>query len=183
MKQELIREEICGARNLGNYISFLVLFGAGMCFFLAGISSYFQKNFLFFTDTSTLTFLPQGITMMFYGTAGLVLSFYIFLTILWNVGSGYNEFSKSDQLVRIVRRGFPGKNQTLFFSYEFQNIESIKFLFKQGLNPRCNILLILKDKREIPLFPPQVFLEPLKIEQKAIEWSRFLNVPMKSLFL
>ena len=97
------------------------------------------------------------------------------------MGSGYNEFSKLDNIVRIVRLGFPGKNRTIFLSYEFQNIKKLKFLIKQGLNPRCNILLVLKDKREIPLFPAQFLLNPNETERKAIELSNFLEVPLESL--
>jgi hypothetical protein len=54
-------------------------------------------------------------------------------------------------------------------------------LVKQGINPRCNILLVLKDKREIPLFPAQFLLSPNELEKKAIQLSKFLNVPLESL--
>jgi hypothetical protein len=119
--------------------------------------------------------------MLFYGTGALGVSLYLILTIIWNIGSGYNEFSKNENIVRIVRLGFPGKNRTIFLSYEFKNIRNLKFLIKQGLNPRCNILLVLKDKREIPLFPAQFLLNPLDTEKKAIELSNFLNVPLENL--
>jgi hypothetical protein len=180
MSQNLIREEIQGARNLRSIFTTLVLIVAGSCFFLAGLSSYFQKNLLFFTDTTGIIFIPQGIAMLFYGTGAMGIGFYLCLTILWNVGSGYNEFSKTDQVVRLVRVGFPGKNRALFLSYEFQMMKSLKFILKQGLNPRTNIVLVLKDKREIPLFPPQVLLNPSKLEKKAIELSKFLNLPLES---
>ena len=111
------------------------------------------------------------------------LSFYVLLTIIWNIGSGYNEFSKLDNLVRIVRLEFPGKNRTIFLSYEFKNIKNLKFLIKQGLNPRSNILLVLKDKREIPLFPAQFLLNPNDVEKKAIELSTFLDVPLENLII
>ena len=58
-----------------------------------------------------------------------------------------------------------------------------KFLIKQGLNPRCNILLVLKDKREIPLFPAQFLLNPIETEKKAIKLSTFLNVPLENLII
>jgi hypothetical protein len=103
--------------------------------------------------------------------------------MVWNIGSGYNEFSKIDKIVRIIRLGFPGKNQRIFLSYEFQTIERLKYTLKQGINPRCNILLILKDKREIPLFPAQSFLEPVSLEKKAVRWAKFLNVPLTSIVL
>jgi hypothetical protein len=181
MDNIIIKENIIGARNLSSFIIMVVLFFAGLGFFLAGLSSYFQLNLLQISDTSDIVFIPQGIAMLFYGTGALGIGFYLLLTIIWNIGSGYNEFSKADNIVRIVRLGFPGKNRTLFLSYEFKNIKNLKFLIKQGLNPRCNILLVLKDRREIPLFPAQFLLNPTETEKKAIQLSNFLSVPLESL--
>jgi hypothetical protein len=181
MSDNTIRENIVGARNISSFVIMLVLFFAGLGFFLAGLSSYFQINLLQLTDTSQISFIPQGVALLFYGTGALGLALYIFLTLLWNIGSGYNEFSKDENIVRIVRLGFPGKNRTIFLSYEFKNIKNLKFLIKQGLNPRCNILLVLKDKREIPLFPAQFLLNPTETEKKAIQLSNFLDVPIESL--
>jgi hypothetical protein len=181
MNQTIIRENIVGARNLSSYIIMAVLLSAGLGFFLAGLSSYFHINLIILTDTSQISFIPQGIALLFYGTGAIGLGLYILLTIFLNIGSGYNEFSKVENIVRIVRLGFPGKNRQIFLSYEFKNIKSLKFLIKQGLNPRCNILLVLKDKREIPLFPAQFLLNPSETEKKAIQLSNFLNVPVESL--
>ena len=181
MNQTVIKEEIVGARNISTIFTMGILFVAGLGFFLAGLSSYFNVNLLGITDTSEITFIPQGIALLFYGTGAISIGIYVLLTLFWNVGSGYNEFSKLDSIVRIVRLGFPGKNRTIFLSYEFQNIKNLKFLIKQGLNPRCNILLVLKDKREIPLFPAQFLLNPSETEKKAIELSNFLEVPLESL--
>jgi len=183
MTENTITQKIIGARNLGNYFLTFTLIIAGLGFFLAGISSYLKINLLQITDTSEIVFIPQGIALLFYGTGALGISIYLLLTIFWNIGSGYNEFSKLENIVRIVRKGFPGKNQTIFLSYEFQNIKNLKFLIKEGLNPRCNILLVLKDKREIPLFPAQFLLNPSETEKKAIELSKFLNVPLESLII
>jgi hypothetical protein len=176
-----MREKIIGSRNLNNLLITVIVLFAGCGFFLAGISSYLKQNFLYITDTTEINFLPQGITLLFYGTCAIGISIYLFLTILWDIGSGYNEFSKEENMVRIVRKGFPGKNRIIFLSYEFKTIKNLKFLIKEGLNPRCNILLILKDKREIPLFPAQFLLKPSQIEKKAIELSKLLNVPLESL--
>nr|AYO28699.1 photosystem I assembly protein Ycf4 [Neotessella volvocina] len=183
MNKNIIKEEIIGARNIRSFLIMIILLFAGIGFFLAGLSSYFDKNLLILTDTKQISFIPQGITLLFYGTGAFGLGFYLLLTIIWNIGSGYNEFSKSENIVRIVRQGFPGKNRTLFLSYEFKNIKNIKFLIKQGLNPRCNILLVLKDKREIPMFPAQILLNPIETEKKAIELANFLNVPLESLVI
>jgi hypothetical protein len=183
MNNTLLRENIVGSRNINSFVIMSILFFAGLGFFLAGLSSYLNINLLEITDTSEIVFIPQGIAMLFYGSGALGISLYLFLTFIWDVGSGYNEFSKRENIVRIVRLGFPGKNRTLFLSYEFKNIKSLKFLIKQGLNPRYNILLILKDRREIPLFPPQFLLNPTELEKKAIELSKFLEVPMESLII
>jgi hypothetical protein len=183
IQENIIKEPITGARNITSFlISFALLF-AGSGFFLAGLSSYLNINLLYITKTENIVFIPQGITMLFYGTGAIGISIYLLLTIIWNVGSGYNEFSKVENIVRIIRLGFPGKNRTIFLSYEFQNVKNLKFLFKQGLNPRCNILLVLKDQREIPLFPAQFLLNPNETEKKAIKLSQFLNVPLESLIL
>ena len=183
MTTDTIKEEIVGARNISNIMVALVLLTAGSGFFLAGLSSYLRINLLVLTDTSEITFIPQGIALLFYGTGAIGISIYIILTMFWNIGSGYNEFSRTDELVRIVRSGFPGKNRTVFLSYEFKNIKNLKILIKQGLNPRCNILLMLKDKREIPLFPAQFLMSPNDTEKKAIRLSNFLNVPLESLVI
>lgn len=180
MQNNIIREDIIGSRNLQSFLVMTILFIAGLGFFLAGISSYLQINTLIFTDTSQIKFIPQGLTMLFYGTIALGLGFYNFLAIFWNIGSGYNEFSKGDQLVRIARLGFPGKNRLIFLSYEFKNIKKLKFLNKQGLNPRYNILLVLKDKREIPLFPAQFLLNPTEVEKKATQLATFIKVPLEN---
>ena len=181
MSETILRENIIGARNTSNYLIMIVLFFAGLGFFLAGLSSYLDINLLKITDTKNITFIPQGIVMLFYGTSALGISIYILLTIIWNIGSGYNEFSKDENIIRIVRLGFPGKNRTIFLSYDFKNLKNLKFLIKQGLNPRSNIFLVLKDRREIPLFPAQFLLNPNDVEKKAITLSNFLNIPLENL--
>ena len=183
MSETVIKENIVGARNFNSILVMIILIIAGTGFFLAGLSSYLNINLLMITDTSEIRFIPQGIAMLFYGTGAIGIGIYLMLTIIWNIGSGYNEFSKLEEIVRIVRLGFPGKNRTIFLSYEFKNIKSLKFLIKQGLNPRCNILLVLKDKREIPLFPAQFLLNPSATEKKAIQLSNFLQIPVESLVI
>ena len=183
MSETLIKEIIVGARNFNNILVTVVLIVAGIGFFLAGLSSYLNINLLLITDTSEIKFVPQGIAMLFYGTGAIGIGIYLVLTIFWNIGSGYNEFSKLEEIVRVVRLGFPGKNRRVFLSYDFKNIKGLKFLIKQGLNPRCNILLMLKDKREIPLFPAQFLMSPNETEKKAIKLSNFLNVPLESLII
>jgi hypothetical protein len=59
MNNNLIRETIRGARNIRSIIGMIILFLAGLGFFLAGLSSYLGTNLLFLTDTSKILFIPQ----------------------------------------------------------------------------------------------------------------------------
>jgi hypothetical protein len=179
MKPNFFKEPIIGARNTKTFSIFLFFLIAGTFFLSIGISSYFHYKSFLFISLIEINFLPQGILMTFYGSLSIGLFVYLFLTYLWNVGSGYNEFSISERVVRIFRKGFPGKNRKIFLSYDFNNIQKIKVIIKQGLNPRANLFLVLKDKREIPLYPAQFFLNSIKVEEKALFFSELLKIPVE----
>nr|YP_011005600.1 Photosystem I assembly protein Ycf4 [Cutleria multifida]WAM62604.1 Photosystem I assembly protein Ycf4 [Cutleria multifida] len=177
----LKRDFIVGSRRFSNYFWTFILFFGGLGFLIAGVSSYFQVNFLFFINSKELSFLPQGLVMTFYGVVALGLSLYIGLTILWDVGSGYNEFDKKNELIRIVRRGFPGKNRQILLVYQFKNIKSIKLNIQDGLNPKRIIYLCTKDQREIPLTPVEQPRSLEILENEASELARFLNINLEGL--
>lgn len=175
-----MKEIISGAKNIRTFLTSFIIVLAGLAFFLIGFSSFFKKNHIVLISLKEINFLPQGFIMLFYGSLALGIGFYLFLTIIWNIGSGYNEFSKKENLVRILRFGFPGKYRKIYLSFNLSFIEKLKVSIKNDLNPRCNILLILKDKREIPLYPSQKLLTPLEIEKKAVYLSTFLELPLES---
>jgi len=105
IEQKIRQDRILGSRRFSNYFWGLFLLFGGLSFLLAGISSYFNINFLPFSDPSKLMFLPQGLIMVFYGTLSFGFSIYIFCTILFDIGGGYNEYNKLENLVKIVRKG------------------------------------------------------------------------------
>lgn len=175
------RDNIRGSRRVSNYFWTIILLLGGIGFLTVGISSYFKQNFLPFPTITELSFIPQGIVMTFYGVVAISLSIYIGLTIIWDVGSGYNEYNKRDEVVRIVRRGFPGQNRQILLVYPFKNIKSIKLKIQDGLNPKRVIYLCTNDKREIPLTPVE---QPRSLEQLELEASRlsqFLNIALEGL--
>jgi hypothetical protein len=147
-----------------------------LVFFLTGISSFFKRNLLFLSDYNDLAFFPQGIVLVFYGTVGSILGIFLFLTIWWNVGSGYNEYNRTKQSVTVYRKSFPGKNQELKFNFSFEEIKSIKMRVKEGLNPKRQLLLCLVDNREIPLTGIEEPTALNKIEKEAIQLAKYLNV-------
>lgn len=168
-------ESILGSRRISNYLFALVLFGGGLAFFLSGLSSYFKINFIPFSDLTGLFFLPQGITLLFYGTVAICISTFVWVTILLDVGSGYNTYDKNKGEVIIFRRGI-GKNREISYSYPISTIESIRLKSTESFNSIPSIFLCLKDKREIPL--TQLTSNPAikEIEERAANLAKFLNV-------
>ncbi len=181
MQEKIRQEKIMGSRRFSNYFWALLLLIGGLMFLLAGISSYLKINLLPFTNTSELVFIPQGIVMMFYGTLSFGLSLYIIATLFWDIGSGYNEYNKTENLVRVVRKGFPGKNRQILLTYPINNIKSIGIKISEGLNPERIIYLCLKDERKIPLTPVQQPNSISDLEDQAADLAKFLDLKLENL--
>lgn len=181
MEQEIRQDIIVGSRRFSNYFWTIFLLLGGLGFLLAGISSYFHTNFLPFSNPSELIFIPQGLVMMFYGTLSLGLSIYIGFTVILDIGSGYNEYNKLENLVKIIRNGFPGKNRQVLLTYPFSNIRAIGIKITEGLNPTRSIYLCLKDERNIPLTPVQQPTSISDLEEEAADLAKFLDLKLENL--
>ena len=181
MENNIRQDQIIGSRRFSNYFWAISLLLGGIGFLLAGLSSYFKINFLPFANPTELVFIPQGLVMIFYGTLSLGISTYIFLTIILDIGSGYNEYNKVENLVKIIRKGFPGKNREILLTYSLTNIRSIGIKITEGLNPTRNIYLCLKDERQIPLTPVQEPISISKLEQQATSLAKFLDLKLENL--
>ena len=181
MQNEIRRDEIVGSRRFSNYFWSFVLFLGGIGFLLAGVSSYFKINFLPFTNSTELVFIPQGLVMMFYGTLSFGISIYIIATVLLDIGGGYNEYNRIESLVKIVRKGFPGRNREILLTYPLSNIKYIGIKITEGLNPTRSIYLCLKDDRKIPLTPVQEPTSISNLEEEAASLAKFLNLKLENL--
>ncbi len=181
MQNEIRQDKIVGSRRFSNYFWSIFLLVGGLGFLLAGISSYFKINLLPFANPTELVFIPQGLVMMFYGTLSLGISIYIIITVLLDIGSGYNEYNRTENLVKIVRKGFPGKNRKILLTYPLSNIRSIGIKITEGLNPTRSIYLCLKDERQIPLTPVQEPTSISDLEEKAADLAKFLDLKLENL--
>ena len=181
MENEIRQDIIVGSRRFSNYFWSFFLFFGGLGFLLAGISSYFKINLLPFANPTELVFIPQGLVMMFYGTLSLGLSIYITITVLLDIGSGYNEYNKLENLIKIVRKGFPGKNREILLTYPLSNVRAIGIKITEGLNPTRSIYLCLKDERNIPLSPVQEPTAISKLEEEAADLAKFLDLKLENL--
>ena len=181
MQNEIRRDKIIGSRRFSNYFWSFFLFFGGVGFILTGLSSYFKINLLPFADPTELIFIPQGLVMLFYGTLSLGISVYIIITIILDIGGGYNEYNRVEQLVTVVRRGFPGRNREVLLTYSLSNIRSIGIKITEGLNPVRSIYLCLKDERKIPLTPVQEPISISNLEEEATSLAKFLDLKLENL--
>nr|YP_003734960.1 photosystem I assembly protein ycf4 [Durinskia baltica]ADI40177.1 photosystem I assembly protein ycf4 [Durinskia baltica]AZP39599.1 photosystem I assembly protein ycf4 [Nitzschia palea] len=181
MQNEIRQDTIVGSRRFSNYFWSFFLFFGGIGFLLAGMSSYFKVNLLPFANPTELVFIPQGLVMMFYGTLSFGVSIYILITILLDIGGGYNEYNRVENLVKIVRKGFPGRNREILLTYPLSNIRSIGIKITEGLNPTRSIYLCLKDERKIPLTPVQEPTSISNLEEEAASLAKFLDLKLENL--
>nr|YP_010198967.1 photosystem I assembly protein ycf4 [Hydropuntia urvillei]UAD88416.1 photosystem I assembly protein ycf4 [Hydropuntia urvillei] len=174
-------DKILGSRRTSNYFWATIIFLGGWSFLLVGLSSYLKIQLLPLTKSINLLFLPQGIIMTFYGTTAILISIFLWLTIIWNVGSGYNEFNRDIGLITIFRLGFPGKNRLLELKYKINEIYSIKVSIQDGLTPKREIYLKTKDKREIPLTRVGQPMLLSELEEEAASLAKFLGVMVEGI--
>jgi hypothetical protein len=181
MENEIRQDVIVGSRRFSNYFWSVFLFFGGIGFLLAGMSSYFKVNLLPFANPTELVFIPQGLVMMFYGTLSFGVSVYIIGTVLLDIGGGYNEYNRVENLVKIVRKGFPGRNREILLTYPLSNIRAIGIKITEGLNPTRSIYLCLKDERKIPLTPVQEPTAISNLEEEAARLAKFLDLKLENL--
>lgn len=177
----ILRQQVLGSRRFSNYWWATVVSIGGTGFLLSSISSYLHVNLLPFADPTQLIFIPQGIAMGFYGVCALLLGSYLWLTVLWDLGGGYNEFDRETGNIRIFRWGFPGKNRKVDFTCKTSDVQSVRVDIKDGLSPRRSIYLKLKDRRQFPLTRVGQPISLSKVENEAAELARFLKVPLEGL--
>lgn len=181
MQQEIRQDKILGSRRFSNYFWSFFLFVGGGSFLLAGLSSYLKINLLPLTNPTDIVFLPQGLVMLFYGTLSLVISIYTIISVILDIGSGYNEYNKLENLVKIVRKGFPGKNRNILLTYPLSNVRAIGIKITEGFNPTRSIYLCLKDERKIPLTPVQEPIAISNLEEEAADLAKFLDLKLENL--
>ena len=144
-KSEYLRRYVVvGSRRFSNYWWASIILLGGFGFLLTGISSYLNYDLLPFINSKNILFFPQGLVMCFYGILGFIFGCYLWLTLFWGVGGGFNEFNKKQGIVRIFRWGFPGKNRRIDLSYDIKDIEAIRVEIKEGLNPRRILYIRVK---------------------------------------
>ena len=174
-------DPVVGAKRFSNYFWAGVVTTGATGFLITGASAYFEHNLLWFLDASEIKFFPQGLVMSFYGVAGSLLATYLWLTINWEVGAGYNEFNKDEGIMRIFRYGFPGKNRRINLVTPLQDIQAVRVEIADGVNPRRVVYVRCKNKSDIPLTRIGQPLTLAEVEKQAADLAKFLQVPIEGL--
>jgi hypothetical protein len=179
--KSLLRYPVVGSRRFSNYWWAIVTSVGGLGFFLAGLSSYLGVNLLPLSNPVNLIFIPQGIAIGFYGVAALLLASYLWLAINWDVGGGFNELNKETGMVKIFRWGFPGKNRQIEISARTTDVQSVRVVLREGLNPKRAIYLRIKGRGDVPLTRVGQPMPLSELENQAAEIASFLSVPLEGL--
>jgi hypothetical protein len=179
--ENLLSQKVLGSRRFSNYWWASIVTMGASGFFLAGISSYLKVNLLIVTDATQLIFVPQGLVMGLYGSAGLLLATYLWLVVLWDLGGGYNQFNRETGTLKIFRWGFPGKNRQIQIDGRIADVQSVRIVIKEGLNPQRALYLRVKGRRDIPLTRVGQPLSLADLETQGAELARFLGVSLEGL--
>nr|QBC71818.1 photosystem I assembly protein Ycf4 [Drosera indica] len=183
-RSELIWIELLmGSRKRSQFCWAFILLLGSLAFLLVGTSSYLGRNLISLFPSQQILFFPQGIVMAFYGIAGLFISSYLWCTIFWNIGSGFDLFDRKEGRVCIFRWGFPGKNRRILLRFLMKDIQAIRLeLKKKGIYTRPVLYIEIRGLGPIYVPLTDENLTLLEMEQKAAELAYFLRVPLE-LFL
>jgi hypothetical protein len=177
----ILRQTILGSRRFSNYWWATIVSIGATGFLLSGLSSYLKINLLPLSDPTQLIFFPQGLAMGLYGVAGVLLALYLWLSVVWDIGGGYNEFNQETGEIHIFRWGFPGKNRKIELICRIDEVQSVRVELQEGLNPKRNLYLRAKGRRDIPLTRVGQPLSLSELETEGAKLARFLGVPLEGL--
>lgn len=122
INEEEWKEDIYNENELKDYIISSIILLGSLGFLSVGIASYFNIKTFPIINANNIVFFPQGITMCFYGSLGMILSILQIVTIYLKIGNGTNKINKKEGTLEINRKGFPGENQNIKIIYKLKDI-------------------------------------------------------------
>lgn len=85
IKNEAIFIETIVNKNIySDLLLNITLLTGSLGFLIVGISSFYKSNLLPILNAKEIIFFPQGATMSFYGTLGVIIGFYQLLILYWS---------------------------------------------------------------------------------------------------
>nr|YP_010881355.1 photosystem I assembly protein Ycf4 [Moerckia flotoviana]WIA67307.1 photosystem I assembly protein Ycf4 [Moerckia flotoviana] len=170
---------VTGSRRFSNFCWASILLLGALSFSTVGISSYLREDLIPLLSAEQILFVPQGLVMLFYGIAGFCISFYLWCTIWWNVGSGYNEFDKKEGIFTLFRWGFPGTNRRISVEFFIKDIQAIRMEIREGFISNRVICIRMKNQQDIPLSRSEEYSTLREMEDEAAGLARFLKISIE----
>jgi len=148
LNENILFEKIEETDKTIKYIINIIMFLGSLGFTITGISSYLNKDILPFLEVRNIIFFPQGLTMLIYGTLGLIFSINQFRILLLKIGEGYNEFNKINGTMTLFRKGQTNEQSDIKIVYQLSDIEALKIEVKTELfNNKQRIYICTKIKK------------------------------------
>ena len=125
--------------------------------FCSVFSDLLVINILHSTPTKPLLngFGAQSFSLLSYGSGALVLGGFLLFSALLDIGAGSIRFDKGTQQITLAFKGYPGKNERIFFSYSFRELQCIKIMYTESPVRKQGLFLVLEGNREIPIWSTQ----------------------------
>lgn len=154
--------DLPGNNQFQNYIIPFILIIAGIgAYSYTGFCSLFSDfllvNILHMSPTKPLIngFGAQSFSLLSYGSGALVLGGFLLFSAFLDIGAGSIKFDKNNQQITLAFKGYPGKNERIFFSYSFKELQCIKILYTETPIRKQGLFLVLDGNREIPIWSTQ----------------------------
>lgn len=160
-----------GSRDWATLLWTVVLCSGGLFFFLTGLLAYLGQT--------KLTYIPQGVFLIFYGTLALMLSLFFLGTMLWDVGSGLCTMDKNRNLCRVIRLNFPGDYRLFEMTFPISKIKGVGLELRSGLFPKRILGLTVGAARQLPLNYNQELIKISTLETVALALAKWLGVGLE----
>jgi hypothetical protein len=151
-----------GNNQLQNYFIPIVLLIAGLgaysyTGFCSVFSDFLAVNIFHSTPPKPLLngFGAQSFSLLSYGSGALVLGGFLLFSAILDIGAGSIRFDKNNQQITLAFKGYPGKNERIFFSYSFKELQCIKIMYTESPVRKQGLFLVLEGNREIPIWSTQ----------------------------
>ncbi len=115
--------------------------------------------------------------MGLYGIAAILLSLYLWALVTIDYGGGFNRFDKNSGLITINRRAL---FKTIQVDIAIKDVTAIKLEVRDGLNPKRNISLRVKGRKDIPITRVGEPIPLIQLEKQGAELARFIGVNLES---
>ena len=166
---QIRRDSIVGTRKIENYFWALILLIGGIRFI--AVNSFSDSTGFEIT-------VAQQLVMGLYGYIAVYTSFYLACSMFWNVGAGYNEYNREQQLLKIIRWGFPGRNRRIYIEIPFATIQALSIQTEDSLFSRDGVTLQYGNGESLPLLQPNQTLTLDELEAYATQIAFFIQVPL-----